>query len=242
MSELDYRLTDVTKSHSGRQVLHVERLDVHRGETLCLVGPTGAGKSTLLRLLAGVEQPTSGNLTYREHSIAGVGLPVSVRRSITLVFQRPHVLNRTVWQNVDYGLRLRRAGDRPERIRDILHRLALAGLASHSARKLSGGEAQLVALARAIVLQPEVLLLDEPTANLDPGRVALVEQVIRDVQHERRTTVVWSTHNIFQARRLAQRVALLLDGRLVEVAPADVFFTNPAEPSTAAFVRGEMVY
>jgi tungstate transport system ATP-binding protein len=101
---------------------------------------------------------------------------------------------------------------------------------------------QLVALARALVLEPEVILLDEPTANLDPARVAMVERLIETVHRERKITVVWATHNIFQARRVAERVALLLDGRLVEIAPTKLFFDSPGDPRTAAFVRGEMVY
>ena len=242
MSGGGYRLTDVTKSYSGRQILHVDRLEVERGELLCLVGPTGAGKSTLLRLLAGVERPSSGRMLYGEHDFAAAEPPLTVQQGITLVFQRPLLLNRTVWDNVDYGLRLRGAGAGPERIRAIMDRLALSGLATQSARKLSGGQAQLVALARALVLEPDVLLLDEPTSGLDPGRVALVEEVVREIQQARGTTVVWSTHNIFQARRIARRAALLLEGRLVEAAPADVFFASPANAATAAFVRGEMIY
>jgi tungstate transport system ATP-binding protein len=125
---------------------------------------------------------------------------------------------------------------------EILDGLGIGGLAARSARTLSGGEMQLVALARALVLEPEVVLLDEPTANLDPARVAMVERLIETVHRERKITVVWATHNIFQARRMAERVALLLDGRLVEIAPTKVFFEAPSDSRTAAFVRGEMVY
>src|SRR5262249_3119346 len=110
-----------------------------------------------------------------------------------------------------------------------------------SARTLSGGETQLVALARALVVDPEVLLLDEPTANLDPARVAVVESVVNDV-HQRGTTVIMATHNLFSAHRVAGRVALLLDGRLIEDAPKEQFFNAPQDPRTAAFVRGDMVY
>jgi len=124
----------------------------------------------------------------------------------------------------------------------MLERLGLGALGGRGARTLSGGEAQLVALARALVLGAEVLLLDEPTAHLDPARVALVEEAVRDTQRRRGDTVVWATHNLFQARRVADRVALLLEGRLVEVAPAEAFFTGPSDPRTAAFVRGEMIY
>jgi tungstate transport system ATP-binding protein len=204
------------------------------------VGPTGAGKSTLLRLLAGLEPPTAGELRFGACSAGGRGLPLDVRRRVTLVFQRPLLLAGTVRANVEYGLRLRGLGGRGSRARAALDRLGLGELGSRSAHTLSGGETQLVALARALVLEPDVLLLDEPTAHLDPARVARVEDVVRDF-HRRGATVVWATHNLLQARRVARRVALLLDGRLVEVAPVEDFFANPSDPRTAAFVRGEMV-
>jgi tungstate transport system ATP-binding protein len=237
---MTYQLRGVTKSYCGRQVLTLDRLDVLGGETLCLVGPTGAGKSTLLRLLAVLEPPTTGSLLFdgqSPHSLAA-------RRRITLVFQRPLLLSGSVQRNVEYGLRLRRVARRDARARGraALERLGLASLAPRSARSLSAGQAQLVALAAALVLETEILLLDEPTANLDPAHIALVEEVVGETRNRRGTTVVWATHNFFQAKRVARRVAFLLDGRLVEVVPAETFFTSPADPRTAAFVRGEMIY
>jgi tungstate transport system ATP-binding protein len=124
----------------------------------------------------------------------------------------------------------------------VLERVHLAHLADRPSHAVSGGEAQLVALARALAFEPEVLLLDEPTNNLDPARVALVEEVVMRDHSARGTTVVWATHNHFQARRVGDRVALLLDGRLVEAAPAAAFFDAPADPRAAAFVQGKMVY
>jgi tungstate transport system ATP-binding protein len=118
----------------------------------------------------------------------------------------------------------------------------LLPLAKTSAATLSGGEAQRVALARALVLEPEVLLLDEPTANLDPYNVALMENLITALNREQGTTIVLVTHNVFQARRLTHRVLLLLEGRMVEVGETEVVFTRPRDPRTAAFIRGEMVY
>jgi tungstate transport system ATP-binding protein len=123
-----------------------------------------------------------------------------------------------------------------------LDQVGLSHLANQQARLLSGGEAQRVALARAIVLQPDVLLLDEPTANLDPYNVSLIESIIRRLNNERGMTLVLVTHNVFQARRLAHRVAFLLEGRIVEVAEVQQFFESPTDPRTAAFVRGDMVY
>jgi tungstate transport system ATP-binding protein len=236
-----YHLEALAQRYGGRAVLEIDRLEITAGEALCLVGPTGAGKSTLLRLLAGLERPAAGTLRFGDHPLDSRALPLEAQRRVTLVFQRPLLLAGTVRANVEYGLRLRGLGRQPARVRAALDRLGLGPLAPRPARSLSGGETQLVALARALVLEPEVLLLDEPTAHLDPARVALVEEVVRDA-HRGGATVIWATHNLFQARRVAGRVALLLDGRLVEAAPAEEFFTAPRDPRTAAFVRGEMVY
>jgi tungstate transport system ATP-binding protein len=152
------------------------------------------------------------------------------------------LLDQSVWENVTYGLRLRGLKDSTDLTRTVLEQVGLIHLASQHARTLSGGEAQRVALARAMVLQPDVLLLDEPTANLDPYNVGLIEDIVRQLNQDRGTTLVLVTHNVFQARRLAGRVALLLEGQLVEVSGVEEFFQSPKDPRTAAFIRGEMVY
>jgi tungstate transport system ATP-binding protein len=238
-----YELVGVTKNYGRRTVVDLEHLDVQRGEVLALVGPSGAGKSTLLRLLNFLEAPSSGRLRFGELELAaGQAAPLALQRRVTTVFQRPVLLNRSLRANVEFGLRLRGERDCGPRVAAALEQVGLSGLAGQRARTLSGGEAQRVALARALVLQPEVLLLDEPTANLDPYNVGLIEEIVRTVNRERGTTVVLVTHNVFQARRLASRVGLLLEGRMVELAPADAFFEAPADARTAAFVRGEMVY
>ncbi len=237
-----YVLEQVTKSYAGRTVLHVEALDIRRGEILALVGPSGAGKSTLLRLLNFLEFPDSGTLRYRGHPIQPNNAPLSLRREVTTVFQRPALLSTTVWRNVAYGLRLRGERDGKAEMLPVMERLGLTGLAHAPARTLSGGEVQRVALARAIVLHPTVLLLDEPTANLDPYNVGLIENVVAELNREQGCTVVLVTHNIFQARRLAQRVGLLLSGNLIELADVKAFFESPRDARTAAFVNGEMVY
>jgi tungstate transport system ATP-binding protein len=144
--------------------------------------------------------------------------------------------------NVEYGLRLRGRRDSDGAVAAALAKVGLASLQGQHARTLSGGEAQRVALARAMVISPDVLLLDEPTANLDPYNVGVIEGAVRQLNAEAGKTVVLVTHNVFQARRLAHRVALILDGKIVEVAEAEAFFERPQDPRTAAFVRGDMVY
>ncbi len=238
-----YRLENVTKVYGGRRVLDIAELEIHRGEIFALVGPSGAGKSTLLRLLNFLELPDTGCVRFLDLEFsAGRSIPLPVRRRVTTVAQRPVLLSRTVSANVRFGLQLRGMRDAAGQVETALEQVGLAALARQQARTLSGGEAQRVALARAMVLEPDVLLLDEPTANLDPYNVGLIEDTVRAFNLERGTTVVLVTHNVFQARRLAQRIAFMLDGRLIEMASAGAFFSAPSDPRTAAFVRGEMVY
>ena len=237
-----YSLRGVTQRYGTREVLSIEQLAVRRGEILALVGPSGAGKSTLLRLLGFLESPAGGDLTYAGQVVDADWPDLATRRRVTMVFQRPHLLRRSVAENVAYGLHLRGNGQAGALVGQLLADVGLSELANAPAGTLSGGEMQRVALARALVLQPEVLLLDEPTANLDPYNIRLIEEMTRQVNEAQGTTVVIVTHNIFQARRLAQRVGLLLNGRLVEVASTADFFDRPQIPQTAAFVHGEIIY
>jgi len=237
-----YELRDVSKAYDGRTVIDIDSLTVNPGEVLAVVGPSGAGKSTLLRMLNFLEFPDSGTLTYRGQTVRPGEIPLPARREVTTVFQRPALLSTSVWRNIGYGLRLRGRRDSRAEVGSIIRRLGLESLALAQARTLSGGEAQRVALARATVLKPTVLLLDEPTANLDPYNVGLIEEVVREMNEEAGLTVVLVTHNVFQARRLAHRVALLLSGKVAECAGTQAFFESPQDPRTAAFVNGEMVY
>ncbi|ACZ40797.1 phosphate ABC transporter ATP-binding protein [Sphaerobacter thermophilus] len=236
-----YALEHVTVRYGARTVLSIDHLEIPAGEFLAVVGPSGAGKSTLLRLLCFLERPTTGTVRYDGRTWPD-GAPLDVRREVTLVFQRPLLLDGTVEQNVAYGLRLR-GEPADERVAATLELLGLSHLARARARTLSGGELQRVALGRALVLRPRVLLLDEPTANLDPHNVALIEEAIVALHREYGTTVVIVTHNLHQARRLAPRTAVLLDGHLVEDGPTDVLLEGRGtDPRTRAFVSGEMVY
>lgn len=241
MSEPLFRLRSIVKQYDARAILQLDALDILQGEILALVGPSGAGKSTLLRLLNFLETPTAGELHYREVDVSRGNVALPLRREITTVFQHPVLKNSSVRENVAFGLQLRGAPVNGA-VDEMLTRVGLQEFARAAARKLSGGERQRVALARALAIEPRVLLLDEPTANLDPYNVGLIEEIVRAQNRERRTTVVLVTHNIFQAKRLAHRVGLLLNGRLIELAETEEFFTAPRDPRTAAFVRGEMIY
>jgi len=186
-----------------------------------------------------LERPTEGTI-HVDGAPMPHPAPLAVARRITTVFQRPLMLDRSVSDNVLFGLRLR--GRRHRSPADPwLERLGLAHLANAPARLLSGGEIQRVALARAMAIEPDVLLLDEPAANLDPANVARVEASIRDAQ-SRGTTIVLVTHNTHEARRLAHRTLLLIEGAVVETGPTAAFFDSPAEARTRAFLAGELVY
>jgi tungstate transport system ATP-binding protein len=234
----------VYQSRAGpREVLRGIDLEVPRGQCVAVLGPSGAGKSTLLRLLNFLDAPSEGAIHFGEATIqASQDAPLALRRRITTVAQRPILLRRSVEANVAYGLRLRGRRNCAPEVAAALAEVGLTELAKQPARTLSGGEAQRVALARAMILRPDALLLDEPTANLDPYNVGLIEQIVTRLNREHGTTIILVTHNVFQAHRLATRTALMLDGRIVEVADTQTFFAAPADPRTGAFVRGEMVY
>ncbi len=246
MSEILYRLERITKNYGERRTAAValdESLVIARGEIFVLVGPSGAGKSTLLRLLGLIEPPSSGTLEFLGARLDAHTQPSLVlRRRVVLVFQRPILLSASVGANIAYGLQVRGVRKVEAKVDCVLEQVGLHALKHASAYTLSGGEAQRVALARALVVQPDVLLLDEPTANLDPYNVALIEQIIQAIHREKQTTIVLVTHNIFQARRLAERVGLLLSGKLIEVGTREQFFEQPRDPRTRAFVNGEMIY
>ncbi len=236
------RLEAIEHRYGARVVLRVPELAIRPGEIFAVVGPSGAGKSTLLRLMNFLEKPTRGRVIYHGRAWTPGSLPIALRRKMTTVFQQPLLLNASVARNVAYGLRVRGARNGKSDIRQALEEVRLAHLAEQSAQTLSGGEAQRVSLARALVLNPELLFLDEPTANLDPGNVKLIEEIVRRANQERGATVVLVTHNVWQARRLAHRVALLYEGEIIETAPTRDFFEHPQDPRTRAFLSGDLVY
>ena len=214
------------------QALRGVSLTLRRGDRLALVGANGSGKTTLLRLLHGLV-PFEG----RRDVVAINGRePV-----VAMLFQRPFLLSLSVRWNVLLGLWLHGVprAQREERCRRALQRVGLDGLAGRSARSLSGGQQQRLALARAWALEPDILLLDEPTANLDPSAKREVERLIGALADDG-VTVVMSTHNLGQAKRLATRVAYLEAGRLVVELPVDRFFNDVLPPEAALFLKGEL--
>lgn len=235
-----FQLDAITKRYGSRTVLSIDRLRIAEGERVGVIGPSGAGKSTLLRLLALLESPSRGTLRYAGTPIASA-IPIAIRREITLVFQRPLLLDTTVRRNVAYGLGLRGVRD-DERIDALIELLGLQQVADARARTLSGGEMQRVALGRALAIGPRVLLLDEPTANLDPHNVALMERALLADHAARGTTIVIATHNLHQTRRMTDQTLLLLDNQLIEIGKTEQVLDDPQDARTRAFVEGGMVY
>ena len=226
----------------GRTVLDVPALDVADGEVLALIGPNGAGKSTLLRLLGLLEAPSAGEIRFRGGAVSSRG-GLSVRRRMASVFQEALLADTTVRANVALGLRFRgaEAARSGARVETWLGRFGIAHLADRRARTLSGGEAQRAALARALVVEPEVLLLDEPFAALDPPtREHLIDDLGR-ILREERTTAVLVTHDRGEAMALGDRIGVMMDGRLLQLDQAAVVFRAPATEAIARFVGVETI-
>ena len=228
-------LEDVSFVAGGRAIIDRVSCELAMGPRTVILGPNGSGKSVLMRLCHGLLAPTSGRIVWR--GSRDDGRP----RAQAMVFQRPVMLRRAAHANVTYGLKL--AGvpkdERDERARDVLDAVGLKSVADRPARVLSGGEQQKLALARAWALDPEVLFLDEPTANLDPGATREVERIVDQI-HASGTKIVMTTHNLGQARRLADEVLFISAGRLADHAPVEKFFAQPSTGETAAFIKGEL--
>ena len=218
-------LKDVTKVYGDKTVVDGVNLQIHEGEILALLGPNGSGKTTLLKILAFIENPTNGEVKFQGEPVTAKNTE-KMRMQSTLVFQKTTLFDTSVYNNVAYGLKIRKTPKdaRDEEVKRALRLVKLEGFEKRPAKKLSGGEQQRVAIARALALKTKLLLLDEPTANLDPKNASIVEEVIATVNRELKTTIVMATHNMFQAKAFPHRIALMNDGKITEVgAPTEIF-------------------
>ena len=235
---------DLCQRRGDRDTLKNVNLRVERGEVFALIGPTGSGKTTLLRLLDLIDTPARGRVYFD-----GVDVTESARsrqearRRMAFVLQKPVVFNATVHDNVAYGLKWRGMGrsDVHTRVGRVLEMVGLAAGSKRNARTLSGGEVQMVAIARAIATEPEALLLDEPTANLDPGAMARIESLIARIIREYETTIVMATHDLSQGQRLADRAGMLLDGGIAQTGDWGEVFSSPRNHDVARFVGVENI-
>jgi len=228
---------EITQTYGAIAALAKINLQIRQGEIFTLLGPNGSGKTTALRIMAGIIPPTSGKFWFAGELVVPANRG-EVRARSTLVFQRTVLFNTSVYKNLAYGLKLRDYSKEEinKEIKTALKLVKLVGYEKRAARTLSGGEQQRVSLARALVLQTDLLLLDEPTANLDPQSTAIIENAITRVNQDRGTTVVLATHNLFQAETLTERGAIFLEGHLAEVGKLHDIL-NKTSSATQHFTR-----
>jgi len=232
---LPLNLRQAAFSAGGREIIAALSLEIGAGPNTVILGANGAGKSVLMRLMHGLLEPTAGEVAWSD------GDQRRARRQQAMVFQRPVMLRRSARANVLFALQAAgvATAEREHRADEALREVGLLHLAHRPARVLSGGEQQRLALARAWALHPEVLFLDEPTASLDPSATREIETVIKAFDASG-TKIVMATHNLGQARRLGDEVIYLHQGRVLERAPVETFFKQPASPEAAAFIKGEL--
>lgn len=232
------QIRDLLIERNGLKVLQVDSLDIQRGETLAVVGPNGAGKSTLLLALARLLYPSQGEILYDGKPLKD-WKELEYRRKISFVFQAPLLMDMTVEQNVALGLKFRGVPKQEisQRAGKWMKQLGVEALAKRRAGQLSGGEAQRVSLARALVLEPELLLLDEPFSALDPPTRAKLIDDLSTLLRAHQRTAVFVTHNLNEAATLSHRIAVLVGGVLRQVGAAGQIKSNPADETVAAFLQ-----
>ena len=243
MTEHAFFLKDIIVEANKQTILSIEEISLAAGRIHAVIGPSGAGKTTLLRVLNLLLEPRQGELNYFGKRLIPADR-LAVQRSMAMVFQKPALFSGDVFYNVALGLKMRGISrdEVKTRVFNALDKVGLKHLAKRQAQSLSGGEAQRMALARAMVLEPKVLLLDEPTANLDPANVALFEDIIKKVHIETGTTIIIVTHNLYQAKRVSHESMFLNKGRVLERNLTAQLFTSPAAEETKLFISGEMIY
>lgn len=237
-------MNGVSKKYD-KEVLWVDRLELLKGSIYGIIGPSGAGKSTLLRIINLLTPPSGGELRYHGQPVTANGQErLALQRKMSLVFQQTLLFRDSVFNNVAYGLKARgySKSEIENRVSTLLEQIGMTELRNRRADTLSGGEAQRVAIARAVAFEPELLLLDEPTANLDPGNIEQIEKMITGLAREKGITIVMVTHNVFQARRIADQVLFIHQGKIVETGPTEKIFTRPEIEITRQFVEGRMIY
>jgi tungstate transport system ATP-binding protein len=231
------QISEIKKSYRSINALNSISLSMEGGKIIVLLGVNGAGKTTLMRILAGLEHAASGQIIFNHQKMDSKKL----RQVSTLVFQKTAMFTMNVYDNLAFGLKIRKVPkeDIAKRVPEALQAVRLSKFEKRRAKKLSGGEQQRIALARAFLLDSQVLLLDEPTANLDPNSATIIEKAIIDKKSSQRI-IIMATHNLNQARRMADEIVHIHNGEVVEVGKSEDFFENPKSEITRKFINGEL--
>jgi tungstate transport system ATP-binding protein len=234
---VNLQLIDLQKNYPTVKALKSVSLNLQANKIILLLGVNGAGKTTLMRIMAGLENPDGGQILFNNQTIDAKAL----RHVSTLVFQKTAMFSMNVYDNLAYGLKIRQVPDDEiaRRIDEALAAVRLSGFEKRRAKTLSGGEQQRVALVRAFLLNSDILLLDEPTANLDPKSATIIEKAIISKKSSQRI-IIMATHNLNQARRIADEIVHLHSGEVVESADSEDFFEHPKSEITRKFVNGEL--
>lgn len=233
------RVENVGQAHNEIEILKGINLSLERGEVFALIGPTGSGKTTLMKLIDLLTKPSLGQIYFDEVDVTDVESDrLAARRRMSLVQQKPIVFSMNVYDNVAIGLKWRGiARDLTKgKVEYVLDLVGMADYAHRDAKTLSGGETQRVALARALVVEPELLLLDEPTANLDPNSVSKIEEVIEHVIKKHKISVFMTTHDMVQGQRLSDTVGVLIAGEMLQMGTPEQIFSAPLNKEVAEFV------
>jgi tungstate transport system ATP-binding protein len=229
----------IEKTYRNVEALKDVSISLQGNKIIVLLGVNGAGKSTLMRIISGLENPDNGQILFNNQKMNAKAL----REISTLVFQKTAMFTMNVYDNLAYGLKIRKMPKETisQKITEVLSEVGLSGFEKRRAKRLSGGEQQRVSLARAFMLNPNILLLDEPTANLDPNSATIIEKTIINKKRADRI-IVMATHNLSQARRMADEIVHIYGGQIVEAAETDAFFENPKSEISRKFVNGELEF
>lgn len=236
---MNLKIKNITKKYENQTALDSISLNLKANSISVLVGINGSGKTTLLRLIAGLAEPDEGSIIL-DNSIKKAS---ELRKISTMVFQQTSMFNRSVYSNLEFGLKIRGIGKDTidKKIGNALSIVGLDGFENRNAKNLSGGEQQRVALARALILEPKILLLDEPTSNLDMNSAKIIEKVIKQ-KRKLHNLVILSTHNLYQAKRLGNQIVHIHEGKLIKQASPKEFFEKPRNKITEKFIKGDLQF
>lgn len=235
---MNLSIKNITKEYHNKCVLDIDNLHIQKGQIIGIVGANGAGKSTLVKIIGGMEKASEGKLIYQgQHDFN------KIYKEVTLVFQHPYLLATSVYNNIAYPLKIRKfkSSEIKNRVNALMQEMGIKNLAKQRSNTLSGGERQKVALARALIFNPSLLLLDEPTANIDPNSMTIMENMIKKVNKSKGTTIIIVTHNLAQAKRLCEKVIVMDKGKIIEEGEVEKVMLNPQNIVTRNLINKEII-